>query len=123
MSFSARMQAVNNRLINKFSERVQGDFYLIRKGTSHFDAAIGETVFNPATTIPITGLSIGFSANLVNGTTIQDGDVLIKMTNEVEPNMSDKVFMDNATWSIVALPHILYTGADKPISYQMQLRR
>lgn len=123
MTFAKKMQAVNNKLINKFSERVTGEFYLIRPGAKVYNPAIGDYDRGAPTNINITGLSINFSANMVNGTTVQDGDVMIKMTTDVEPLMNDKVFMDGSEWSIVSLPHILYTGASIPISYQMHLRK
>ena len=121
MSFATKMQKVNNKLINKFNERVEGEFYLIRSGGKSF--IDGAWVYDLASNIPIVGLSVNFDAKMINGTTIQSGDVMIKLLNDVKPLMSDKVFMDGSEWSIVALPHILYTGATFPISYQMQLRR
>ena len=134
MSFARRMNGVANKLRTKFDER-KGDkrLALIKKGTKSFDSVLGEYVFTPDTKYFMTGVESTIDAGLVNGTTTQSGDKMLtvhtKLLDEqgspanITPALQDKVIIDGVQWSIVATPHVDYTGADNIVLLELQVRK
>lgn len=114
MSFANRMKGVADKLLRKFDES-NGRIVLVKKGGEPvWDEMIGEMVIPPTVDVPMVGVTVAFSANLVNGTTINAGDVMV-IVQAVDPiyggiSMQDKVRFDGAEWSIVSQPLVDYTG-------------
>ena len=109
MSLAKRMQQTATRLLNKFDES-NGRIKLVRKGASYFDPILGEEVISPDVTIDLVGVTVVFDQSLVNGTTIQAGDVMVIATSAEKPTIQDKVLIDGVQWSIVSQPVVDYTG-------------
>lgn len=122
MSFAERMGKVADKLLTKYDERTV-KVKLLRAGESYFDKTIGETVFPEPTEIELTGVATSYNAALINGTTIQSDDVKFISKRDVKPKRADKVLLDGHQYSIVAIPPKAYTGMDKVISYEIQLRK
>ncbi|MGL4937178.1 hypothetical protein [Shewanella sp.] len=125
MSFAKRMQNVASKLLDKFDES-EGRIVLVKKGGEPvWDSELGEMVPAPAIEIPLTGVTVEYSQGMVNGTTIQSGDVLViaKVVNPIYGGISlqDKVKFDGAQWSIVTTPKADYTGV--VICYKIQCRK
>lgn len=98
-AFSQKMQGVANRLLTKYGSTVT----LVRTGAKIWDDALGEYVFGPDEQIPLNSVPVPVNAGLVNGTTIQAGDMIVKADSKAEPAMSDKIDFNGARWSVVAI--------------------
>lgn len=124
MSFATDMQKLATDLLTEFDERSDADkLMLIKKGAKAWDPVLGEEVFAADTEIPLTGVAVPYSASLINNTTIQQGDILLTITNAVEVTTADKVRVDGVELSVVSSNPVAYTGKDLTIAYKVQLRR
>lgn len=98
-AFSKRMQGLATRLLSKYGSTVT----LVRAGARVWDESLGEFVQEPDTTIPLTAVPVPINIALVNGTTIQAGDMMVKADYSVLPKMEDKVNFNGEQWSVVGL--------------------
>lgn len=97
--FSKKMQGVATRLLTKFGSTVT----LVRAGGKIWDQNSGEYIFGPDTQIPLTAVPVPINTALVNGTTIQAGDMIVKADYSVRPKMEDKVDFVGERWSVVGI--------------------
>lgn len=125
MSFTNRMKGVADKLLRKFDES-DGRIVLVKKGGEPvWDEQLGEMVIPPSVDVPMIGVTVPFAVNLVNGTTIQAGDVQV-IAQAIDPvyggiSQQDKVRIDGVEWSIVGQPLVDYTGVT--ICHKLQCRR
>lgn len=98
-AFSKKMQGVATRLLGKYSSTVT----LIRVGSKVFNPVTGEYEWQPDTQIPLTAVPVPINIALVNGTTIQAGDMMVKADYSVLPKMEDKIDFNGERWSIVGI--------------------
>lgn len=113
MGFASDMQEVANDLLGEFDES-NGRIVLVKMGGDPvWNETLGEMVIPASTEIPLTGVTVAFSAAQVNGTTIQQGDVMC-VVKALDPSigisLQDKVKIDGIQWSIVDTPLVDYTG-------------
>lgn len=116
-AFSKRMQKTATRLLGKYSSTVN----LIRAGAKVWDPDEGEYVESPPTTISLISVPVPVNVALVNGTTIQAGDMIVKADHSVLPKMEDKVSFNGAEWSIVAIETKMVN--DDVIAWFIQVRK
>ena len=117
MVFAARMKSTATRLLSKYGSTVT----LIRSGTSTWSESVGEYITSAAQSIPLTAVPVPVAVGLVNGTTIQAGDLMLKADGIVEPKMQDKVEFQGSQWSIVNIePKIVN---DVVLAYFIQVRK
>ena len=116
------MQEVAEELLNEFDER-EDKMILRVAGVSYFDTNLAETVIGETQEYELTGVATAYSEGLINGTTIQSGDIQLSVLCEVEPTQANKVVIDGVEASIVAVNPVAYTGKDKTIMYKIQVRR
>lgn len=98
-AFSKKMQGVATRLLDKYGSTVT----LVRAGSKVWNPVTGEYEWQPDTQIPLTAVPVPINAALVNGTTIQAGDMMVKADYSVLPKMEDKVDFAGERWSVVAI--------------------
>lgn len=98
-AFSKKMQGVATRLLDKYGSTVT----LVRAGSKVWNPVTGEYEWQPDTQIPLTAVPVPINAALVNGTTIQAGDMIVKADYSVLPKMEDKVDYAGERWSVVAI--------------------
>lgn len=98
-AFSKKMQGVATRLLDKYGSTVT----LVRAGSKVWDDLLGEYVQQPDTLLPLTAVPVPVNAGLVNGTTIQAGDMVVKADYSVLPKMEDKVDFSGERWSVVGI--------------------
>ena len=98
-AFSKKMQGVATRLLGKYGSTVT----LVRAGSKVWDPVEGEYVQQPDTQIPLTAVPVPVNVGLVNGTTIQAGDMVVKADYSVLPKMADKVDFGGERWSVVGI--------------------
>lgn len=98
-AFSKKMQVVATRLLGKYGSTVT----LVRAGGKIWDQSAGEYEWQPDTQIALTAVPVPINASLVNGTTIQAGDMIVKADYSVLPKMEDKVDFGDERWSVVAI--------------------
>jgi hypothetical protein len=113
MGFASDMQEVANDLLGEFDES-SGRIVLVKIGGDPvWNETLGEMVIPASTNIPLTGVTVAFSSSQVNGTTIQQGDVMC-IVQALDPSIGislhDKVKIDGVQWSIVDTPLVDYTG-------------
>ena len=116
-AFSKRMQKTATRLLGAYGST----FNLIRAGSRVWDPVEGEYVTSPSVTIPLTSVPVPVNVALVNGTTIQAGDMIVKADHSVLPKMEDKVSFNGAEWSIVAIETKMVN--DDVIAWFIQVRK
>ena len=116
-AFSRKMAGVATRLLTKYGSTVS----LIRAGAKVWDANLGEYVFGPDTKLPLAGVPVPVAVGLINGTTIQAGDMIVKADGAVEPKMEDKVSFAGAQWSIVNIERKMVN--DQTIAWFIQVRK
>ncbi len=120
MSRARGLQATATKLLTQFDES-DGRIKLVRKAVPSWDATEGAMVFGPDETFDLVGVTVPFSAGLVNGTTIQTGDLMAIVTATTEPKLDDKMMIDGVQWSIVDEPKTQYTGV--AIVYKIHCRK
>ena len=124
MSFSEDMQQVATELLTEFDERpVGGKIQLVKNSAAVWNPVLAEDVITPGATIDLTGVAVPYSQSMINGTTIQTGDIKLTITNGVEPEQQDKILLDGVQYSIMPISHFAYTGKDLTIAYAIQIRR
>ncbi|QZA71153.1 head-to-tail stopper [Pantoea phage AH01] len=116
-AFSKKMQGVTTRLLGKYGSAVT----LVRAGAKVWDADLGEYVPQPDTSIPLTSVPVPVNVGLVNGTTIQAGDMVVKADYGVLPKMEDKVDFAGARWSVVGIETKMVN--DDIIAWFIQVRK
>ena len=116
-SFSRKMQSVATRLLDKYGSTVT----LVRAGSKVWDGSLGEWVQQPSTSIALTSAPVPVNANLVDGTTIQAGDMIVKADCSVIPSMDDKVEFGGAQWSIQGIEKKMVN--DDVVAYFIQVRK
>ncbi|APM00271.1 neck protein [Salmonella phage STP03] len=116
-AFSKRMQGVGTRLLTKYGSTVN----LVRKGQKTWDPVLGEYVWGVGTTVPLKSVPVPVNAGLVNGTTIQAGDMVVKADYSVIPKMDDKVQFNDEQWSVVAIEKKMVN--DDVVAYFIQVRK
>lgn len=116
-SFSKKMQGVATRLLGKYGSTVT----LVRAGAKVWDADLGEYAQTADTLIPLTSVPVPVNAALVNGTTIQAGDMVVKADFSVLPKMEDKIDFAGARWSVVAIETKMVN--DDIIAWFIQVRK
>lgn len=113
MGFASEMQEVATELLGEFDES-SGRIVLVKIGGDPvWNESLGEMVIPASTEVPLRGVTVAFSAGQVNGTTIQQGDVIC-IVQALDPpigiSLQDKVKIDGIQWSIVDTPLVDYTG-------------
>lgn len=116
-AFSKRMQGVGTRLLTKFGSTVS----LVRAGSKVWGEALGEYVWPDDEVLPLKAVPVPVNAGLVNGTTIQAGDMIVKADCSVAPKMEDKVQFGGEQWSVVAIEKKMVN--DDVVAYFIQVRK
>ena len=116
-AFSKKMQGVATRLLKKYGSTVT----LVRAGSKVWNPVTGEYDWQPDTQIPLTAVPVPINANLVNGTTIQAGDMMVKADGPVVPAMEDKVEFGGERWSVVGIEKKMVN--DDVVAYFIQVRK
>jgi hypothetical protein len=98
-AFSKKMQGVAAHLLGKYGSTVT----LVRAGSKVWDEDLGEYMQQPDTQIPLTAVPVPINIALVNGTTIQAGDMMVKADYSVLPKVEDKVEFGGEQWSVVGI--------------------
>lgn len=116
-AFSNKMTGVATSLLTKYGSTVS----LVRTGAKVWNPVEGEYAFGAPTIIPLAGVPVPVDVGLINGTTIQAGDMVVKADGAVEPKHEDKVDFLGARWSIVDIePKIVN---DQTIAWFIQVRK
>ena len=134
MTFAQEMQDMATELLTEFDERPENSkLTLIVQGGKTFNPVTGEYEFASDAEYKMTGVQKTVSASMVDGTTIQQGDVFLTVSVDmvdasgsavsVTPTVKDKVLIDGVQWSITDTPHADYTGSGTIICYKMQVRK
>lgn len=116
-AFSKRMQGVGTRLLTKYGSTVS----LVRAGSKVWDPVEAEYVFSADEVLPLKGVPVPVNAGLINGTTIQSGDMIVKADYSVVPKLEDKVQFNGAQWSVVAIETKQVN--DDVVAYFIQVRK
>jgi hypothetical protein len=113
MGFASDMKEVANDLLGEFDES-NGRIVLVKVGGDPvWSESLGEMVIHASSDIQLRGVTVAFSAAQINGTTIQQGDVMC-IVQALDPlvgiTLQDKVKIGGVQWSIVDTPLVDYTG-------------
>ena len=122
MSFATEMQQMATELLTEFDERtVKVKLRVVTNGA--WNPAIGENDPQTIEEFDLTGVASSYNQALINGTTIRANDVRFVSTFEPVPTQADKVLLDGFEWGIEAVRPYAYTGLDKVICHEIQLRK
>lgn len=116
-AFSKKMQGVGTRLLSKYGSTVT----LVRAGGKVWNPITGEYDTSPDTLIPLTSVPVPVNVGLINGTTIQAGDMVVKADYSVLPKMEDKVNFGGDHWSVVGIEKKMVN--DDVVAYFIQVRK
>jgi len=116
-AFSKKMQGVATRLLGKYGSTVT----LVRAGGKVWDADLGEYIPQSDTLIHLVSVPVPVNVGLVNGTTIQAGDMVVKADYSVLPKMEDKIDFAGARWSVVGIETKMVN--DDIIAWFIQVRK
>lgn len=115
-TFSKKMQGVGTRLLGKYGSTVT----LVSIGQAVWDPILGEDVPGAEIRTLLTSVPVPVKTGLINGTTIQAGDMIVKSDFSVVPHMQDKIEFNGVQWSIVGIePKIVN---DDAVAYFIQIR-
>lgn len=124
MSLASNFQSVADRLLDKFDERPSGSKILEKQpGAKVWDPILGEYVFSAGTETEVTGVVTVYKKELVDGNTIQAGDLLLKLKRNANPAPDSKYVIDGIEYSVVSIDPSSYTGSALNILYSVQVRR
>ena len=124
MTFATDMQQVATELLTEFDERpADGKIQLIKNSSAVWDEILAEDVITEGATIDLVGVAVPYSQSMVDGTTIQTGDIKLTVTLATEPLAQDKIILDGVEHSIVSITPFAYTGKPLTIAYAIQIRR
>lgn len=115
--FSRKMQGVATRLLGKYGSTVT----LVRSGSKVWEQDLGEFVQQPDTELALTTAPVPVNAGLINGTTIQAGDMVVKADYSVLPKMEDKVKFGGEQWSVVGIEKKIVN--DDIVAWFIQVRK
>lgn len=116
-AFSQRMQSLATRLLDKYGSTVT----LVRAGGKVWDPVLGENVWQPEAEIPLTAVPVPVNVGLVNGTTIQAGDMVVRADYSVLPKIEDKVDFGGERWSVVGIQKKMVN--DDVVAWFIQVRK
>lgn len=116
-AFSKKMQGDGTKLLKKYGSTVT----LVRAGGKVWDSVLGEFVMQADTLIPLTSVPVPVNANMIDGTAIQAGDMIVKSDFSVVPAMADKVDFGGERWSVVAIEKKMVN--DDIVAYFIQVRK
>lgn len=116
-TFSKKMQGVATKLLTKYGSAVD----LLRAGSKVWDPLAGEYIQQPDTVISLKSVPVPVNASLVDGKTIQAGDMVVKADYSVKPSLQDKVRFDGEVWSVVGIEKKIVN--DDIIAYFIQVRK
>jgi hypothetical protein len=116
-AFSRKMAGVATRLLTKYSSAVS----LVQAGAKVWDETLGEYVFGPDVVTPLAAVPVPVAVGLINGTTIQAGDMVVKADGTVAPTMADKVQFAGSQWSVVNIERKLVN--DDTVAWFIQVRK
>ena len=116
-AFSRKMQGVATRLLDNYGSTVT----LVHSGGKVWDGTLGELVQQPSASIALTSVPVPVNASLVDGTTIQAGDRIVKADYSVVPSMEDKVKFGGEQWSVVGIEKKMVN--DDIVAYFIQVRK
>jgi len=112
----SRMQKRARALIKRYNEQP----FQIKRKLSENQMIDGEVVVSPFELIDIVGVSAVIDKNLINNTTILQGDLLLTMQDIIEPIMSDVFIVDGQDYEVVAIEK--YKPSVTVLAYKVQLR-
>lgn len=116
-AFSRRMQGLATRLLDKYGSTVT----LVRASGKVWDPVAGEYTQSADTQILLTAVPVPVNAGLVNGTTIQAGDMVVKADFSVLPKMEDKIDFGGERWSVVGIQKKIVN--DDVVAWFIQVRK
>lgn len=116
-AFSKKMQGTATRLLDKYGSTVT----LVSIGEAVWDPVLGEDVLGEEVRTKLTSVPVPVNANLIDGTTIQAGDMIVKADFSVVPHMQDKIEFGGEQWSVVGIEKKMVN--DDIVAYFIQVRK
>ncbi len=117
MSFATRMQQTARTLLTKYGQAVSGS----RDINSNFVPADGTvTVGTPLTYTGVCYPS-NYNQNQIDGTIIQQDDILIILRTDTEPKVNDVLTTGGKAYTIINMQIVTAQGLD--IIYKCQVRQ
>jgi len=112
----ARMQSRADYLITRYNEKP----FQVKRKSGPNQMVDGEVVIAADTIINVIGVCAVINKNLVNNTTILQGDLLMTIKHDIEPIMSDVFIVDEQDYEVVAIEK--YQPSSTILAYKVQLR-
>lgn len=116
-AFSKKMQGTATKLLGKYGSTVT----LVSIGEAVWDPDLGEDVPGAEVRTKLTSVPVPVNSGLVDGTTIQAGDMIVKADFSVVPHMQDNVEFGGEQWSVVGIEKKMVN--DDIVAYFIQVRK
>ena len=111
-----RMQTRARNLIKRYNQQP----FQVKRKSSENQMIDGEVIVSPYQLIDIVGVSAVIGKNLINNTTILQGDLLLTMQDIIDPLMSDVFIVDGQDYEVIAIEK--YQPSVTVLAYKVQLR-
>ncbi|WBA79557.1 hypothetical protein [Endozoicomonas sp. GU-1] len=105
------------KLLKKFGQ----PFVLVRDKGKCFDPVTGVCTPGEPEYLKFNGILKSYSASLIDGTKIIQGDQLLLLDACHTPKKGDKAKFPDGDWQIVSIEPVIPAGV--PLAYKIQVRR
>lgn len=116
-AFSTGLKSVANSLLTKFGQSVT----INRWSTSDYNTVTGAADPMTATTYTVVAQPSAYSANEINGETIQVGDVRLIVYSTTEPLIGDIATVDSVDYRVMSVNKAQAQG--DVIIYRLNVRK
>lgn len=117
MSFATTMQQTARTLLTKYGQAVSAS----RDVTSDFNTADGTVAVSTPVTYTGVCYPSNYNQNQIDGTIIQQDDILIILRTDIEPKVNDVLTTGGKAYTIISMQIITAQGLD--IIYKCQVRQ
>ena len=119
---SLDLSSVATRLLGKLASNADGYIQLVRESGGDVDDITGDHTGGSEATFNLIGAVTEIKSTLIDGSRVQAGDVMVTVDNQVEPQLSDKLYIGGVLHQIVS-PITTVNHAGIVQVYRIQARK
>ena len=99
---SLDLSDVATELLGDLASNADGYIQLVRESGSSVDPVTGDYTTGVSETFNLVGAATNVSDSLVDGSRIQSGDVMVTIDNQVDPFLTDKLYIGGVLHQIIS---------------------
>jgi len=94
---------------------------LVRHSAAVMNTTTAELDPQTETDIEVSGVTVPYAKTLIDGSTIQEGDIRLVIDSQQEPQQADDVIIDGDSYGIVS--NTIFNAGGVVLGYDLQVRR